>query len=179
MPSRICCPQGHATRKISARDAVVSLSENRAIGACEKCGKPFQYQIDHIHSGDPSGKQHTYKVTRAVRLRTQPSKNEKYDPFLLQLRDVETGAEQILPVFWMRGETNAQRGGPFSPALTLDEWKTLFRRMDANFVELEERIRLRAYEIYEQRGRADGHALEDWLQAQTELVGEPLLRAAA
>lgn len=179
MPSRISCPQGHTTRKISARDAAVSLSENRAIGACEKCGKPLQYQIDHMHSADPSGKQHTYRVTRAVRLRTQLSKNERYDPFLLLLHEIDTGAEQILPVFWMRGETSAQRGGPSSPALTLDEWKTLFRRMDANFEELEERIRLRAYEIYEQRGRADGHALEDWLQAQAELSGQPALRAAA
>jgi len=179
MPSRICCPQGHATRKVSMRDAAVSIAENRAIGACEKCAKPLQYQIDHVHSGDPSGKQHTYRVTRAVRLRTRPAKNQTYDPFLLFLRETETGAEQILPVFWMQGETSAQRGGPFSPVLTLDEWKTLFRRMDANFSELEERIRLRAYELYEQRGRADGHALEDWLQAQAELSGDRDLRVAA
>jgi hypothetical protein len=149
------------------------------MGNCEKCGKPFQYQIDHIYSGDPSGKEHTYRVTRAVRLRTAPAKNQKYDPFLLLLHEIETGAEQILPLFWMQGEGSAQRGGPFSPVLTLDEWKTLFRRMDADFTELEERIRLRAYEIYEQRGRAHGHDLDDWLQAQAELAGEPALRAAA
>jgi hypothetical protein len=179
MPARISCPQGHATRKIAMRDAAVSLSENRAIGACDKCGKPLQYQFDHISSNDPTGKQHTYKVTRAVRLRTRPAKNEKYDPFLLLLRDIETGAEQILPVFWMEGETPAQRGGPFSPAMTLEEWKELFRRMDANFVDLEHRIRSRAYEIYEQRGRTHGHAVEDWLQAQAELAGADTLRAAA
>lgn len=161
------------------REAAISLSENRAIGACDKCGKPLQYQLDHISSTDPRGKQHTYKVTRAVRLHTRPAKNEKYDPFLLLLRDIETGAEQIIPVFWMQGETHAQRGGPFSPAMTLDEWKALFQRMDANFIDLEERIRLRAYEIYEQRGRAHGQALEDWLRAQAELAGENTLRAAA
>ena len=179
MPSRICCPQGHITRKISMRDAAISIAENRAIGACEKCGKPLQYQIDHVHSDDPSGKQHTYRVTRAVRLRTRPAKNEKYDPFLLLLRETETGAEQIFPVFWLAGDTSAQRGGPFSPVLTLEQWKTLFRQMNANFSEVEERIRLRAYELYEQRGRAEGHALDDWLQAQAELSGDHGLRVAA
>lgn len=34
--------------------------------------------------------------------------------------------------------------------------------------EMEETIRARAYELYEQRGRADGHDLQDWLQAKAE-----------
>jgi Protein of unknown function (DUF2934) len=29
-------------------------------------------------------------------------------------------------------------------------------------------IRLRAYELFEQRGREDGHDLDDWLQAEAE-----------
>jgi P-type Cu2+ transporter len=36
--------------------------------------------------------------------------------------------------------------------------------------ELEERIRRRAYELYEQRGREDGHELDDWLQAESEVT---------
>jgi hypothetical protein len=35
-------------------------------------------------------------------------------------------------------------------------------------VTLEEQIRLRAYELYEARGREDGHAVDDWLQAEAE-----------
>jgi hypothetical protein len=35
---------------------------------------------------------------------------------------------------------------------------------------LEERIRLRAHEFYEARGREDGHELEDWLRAEEELT---------
>jgi len=35
--------------------------------------------------------------------------------------------------------------------------------------ELEEQIRRRAYELYEQRGRVDGYALDDWLQAEAEV----------
>ncbi len=38
------------------------------------------------------------------------------------------------------------------------------------FVELEEQIRIRAYEFYEQRGKSDQHAEEDWLQAEAEIV---------
>jgi len=34
-----------------------------------------------------------------------------------------------------------------------------------------EQIRLRAFELYEARGREDGHEVEDWLQAKEEVVG--------
>lgn len=56
--------------------------------------------------------------------------------------------------------------------------KTLFRRLDAGFYGLEERIRVRAYELYEKRGERDGHALHDWLQAEAELTEPKNLRAA-
>jgi len=36
-------------------------------------------------------------------------------------------------------------------------------------VELEETVRARAYQIYEQRGMAAGSEVEDWLQAEAEL----------
>ena len=36
----------------------------------------------------------------------------------------------------------------------------------------EELIRIRAYQYYEQRGCEDGHDLEDWLQAEAEIVGK-------
>lgn len=38
-------------------------------------------------------------------------------------------------------------------------------------VELEERIRNRAYDLYLQRGSANGHALDDWLEAKAEVLG--------
>jgi hypothetical protein len=44
---------------------------------------------------------------------------------------------------------------------------------------LEERIRLRAYELYEARGREHGHDREDWLQAEAEIVGMQRKAAAA
>lgn len=35
---------------------------------------------------------------------------------------------------------------------------------------LEHRIRTRAYEIFQQRGSTHGHALEDWLKAEREVL---------
>ncbi len=39
-----------------------------------------------------------------------------------------------------------------------------------NSSKTQERIARRAYELYVQRGRQDGKALEDWLQAERQLV---------
>ena len=38
--------------------------------------------------------------------------------------------------------------------------------------DIEESIRRRAYELYEERGRVDGFALDDWLQAEAEILGK-------
>ncbi len=35
----------------------------------------------------------------------------------------------------------------------------------------EQAIRTRAYEIWEQRGRTNGNAVEDWLRAEAEVSG--------
>jgi hypothetical protein len=37
---------------------------------------------------------------------------------------------------------------------------------------LEERIRRRAFEIYQRRGGQQGSDLDDWLQAEKEILGE-------
>lgn len=36
---------------------------------------------------------------------------------------------------------------------------------------LEARIRIRAHEIYLERGGEDGNELDDWLQAEEEILG--------
>ena len=38
-------------------------------------------------------------------------------------------------------------------------------------LKLESQISLRAYELYEARGREDGHEQEDWLRAEEEITG--------
>jgi Protein of unknown function (DUF2934) len=37
--------------------------------------------------------------------------------------------------------------------------------------QIEERIRNRAYDLYAGRGWAEGHALDDWLEAKAEVLG--------
>jgi len=51
-----------------------------------------------------------------------------------------------------------------SPAKRSDLPRTM-----PNPTALEEQIRLRAYELYEARGREDGHEFDDWLQAEAEI----------
>lgn len=38
--------------------------------------------------------------------------------------------------------------------------------------DIQHQIRERAYELYEQRGRRDGHDLDDWLTAESEVTGK-------
>ena len=45
--------------------------------------------------------------------------------------------------------------------------------------ELEYQIRQRAYELYEARGREDGHELEDWIRAEEEIREKKVRTAAA
>lgn len=43
----------------------------------------------------------------------------------------------------------------------------------------EEQIRRRAYELYEARGREDGHDIEDWLRAESEIIDKTAKTAVA
>jgi hypothetical protein len=45
--------------------------------------------------------------------------------------------------------------------------------------EVQEQIRRRAYELYEERGTGDGRDLEDWLQAESEVTQQKAKTAAA
>ena len=40
---------------------------------------------------------------------------------------------------------------------------------------LERKIRLHARQLYEERGQAEGHALQDWVQAESEVLGNSIL----
>jgi hypothetical protein len=46
-------------------------------------------------------------------------------------------------------------------------------------LELELQIRLRAYELYEARGKEDGHDRDDWLRAEEEIKKKKVRTAAA
>jgi hypothetical protein len=42
--------------------------------------------------------------------------------------------------------------------------------VNPRMAELHEQIRLRAYQLFEQRGRKNGHDLDDWLKAEAEIT---------
>ena len=50
---------------------------------------------------------------------------------------------------------------------------TLAQKSDEStvLIPIEQQVKQRAYELYEQRGRADGHDLDDWLRAECEIKG--------
>jgi hypothetical protein len=45
--------------------------------------------------------------------------------------------------------------------------------------DLQEQIRLRAYQLYEQRGSEHGHDLDNWLQAESEVTQQKAKVVAA
>ena len=57
---------------------------------------------------------------------------------------------------------------------------TLTRETELSDTDLQfQRIALRAYELYEARGRVDGFDVQDWLQAEREILGEAAEHAKA
>jgi hypothetical protein len=53
------------------------------------------------------------------------------------------------------------------------------RPKPAQSSDIDERIRRRACELYEQRGKVDGFALDDWLQAEAEIGAQkPKIKVA-
>ena len=46
-------------------------------------------------------------------------------------------------------------------------------------IPIEQQIQQRAYKLYEQRGRTDGHDLDDWLQAECDIKGTQANAATA
>jgi hypothetical protein len=46
-------------------------------------------------------------------------------------------------------------------------------------IDLQEAVRRRAYEIYQKRGGQDGFELEDWFQAEAEVLNTQHTRKAA
>jgi hypothetical protein len=53
-------------------------------------------------------------------------------------------------------------------------------KVDSQFQQIiKEAIRRRAYDLYEARGREDGHDLDDWLHAEEEITEKKAREIAA
>lgn len=53
------------------------------------------------------------------------------------------------------------------------------RNLGSTKAEIQAKIRRRAYEIYERRGKTSGYALDDWLRAEAEVLGKVEFKVAA
>ncbi len=51
---------------------------------------------------------------------------------------------------------------------------TTFGQPDEHPQQFHARISERAYALYEQHGRKDGHALDDWLEAERQVINQNL-----
>jgi hypothetical protein len=63
--------------------------------------------------------------------------------------------------------------------MSIDATKKQPRSATSEPQELEHQIRLRAFELYEARGREDGHELEDWFRAKEEIAIKQFRAATA
>jgi Protein of unknown function (DUF2934) len=79
--------------------------------------------------------------------------------------------------------TQKRFSGTFAPkelyAMPKDVTKKPPTAVTTDQQELENQIRLRAYELYEARGRQDGHEKEDWFRAKEEIAIKKFRTASA
>jgi hypothetical protein len=68
---------------------------------------------------------------------------------------------------------NPPQGSPVAPPVQ----KVLRTDTFEPVTELQNLIRERAFELFVERGREDGHQLEDWLQAESEITGKKSVAA--
>ena len=47
------------------------------------------------------------------------------------------------------------------------------KRETTPIVDIDERVRQRAFELFQLRGSQDGHDFDDWMQAEAEILGKP------
>lgn len=77
----------------------------------------------------------------------------------------------------MKSQTSSQRveklphEPPASQHATAASLVKPAQRLRSSNEDLHERITARAYELYAQRGWREGYALEDWLDAEREILG--------
>ena len=66
-----------------------------------------------------------------------------------------------------------QRATP-SPVEARRNENTSPNQLDEQFQDIHARISERAYALYEKHGREDGHALENWLEAEQQVLNQGL-----
>jgi Protein of unknown function (DUF2934) len=75
------------------------------------------------------------------------------------------------PLTDLSRERRFAKKGKEVDSMSKDPEKKSTRATESQGENAEEQIRERAYELYEARGRQDGHELDDWQQAEKEIMG--------
>ena len=81
----------------------------------------------------------------------------------------------------MKSQTSSQKAEKQPHVLPANQSSTATslvkpaRQLRSSNENLHERITIRAYELYTQRGWREDHALDDWLDAEREFLGLHLL----
>jgi Protein of unknown function (DUF2934) len=91
-----------------------------------------------------------------------------------QLRKIPTESEKSVDK--NKADLQAQQPNPLQPSAPQNSAP---RNEDPQNDDLPNKVRRRAYEIYEERGRVEGFEVEDWLQAESELLYKTGIRKAA
>jgi hypothetical protein len=85
----------------------------------------------------------------------------------------------------------ASKNGSEAQQILIQEYRTMKRAIPTTTLrqtstqvtistpDVQEQIRLRAYELYEQRENDSGHELDDWLQAEAEVTQQKAKVVAA
>jgi len=55
--------------------------------------------------------------------------------------------------------------------------KPQVRKETSSSVDIDERVRQRAFELFQLRGCQDGHDFDDWMQAEAEVLGKTARQA--
>ncbi len=112
------------------------------------------------------------EIERGIReLSKQPRPNQKRMEFWT--REAVKLREEIATI---SGEAHGARYSPLKPKPSTLATKS---NKPTLLIPIEQKIQQRAYELYGQRGRTDGHDLDDWLQAECEIKGRQGNAAAA
>ena len=91
-------------------------------------------------------------------MKTPPSRIPKKD------KSVELPVELMQPRALQKKETAQRLSDP------IEERAPQTNQGIQTTADLIDRIRIRAYELYEQRGRETGNEMEDWLRAEAEMM---------
>jgi hypothetical protein len=105
---------------------------------------------------------------------TWATKEQDVNDLIKTAREINELLDGILPPLpeqQKRSDTPLMEPKPSTLAPKSDEPTVL--------IPMEQQIQQRAYELYEQRGRTDGHDLGDWLQAECEIKGTQANAATA